>query len=74
MLLDLGEAHEVVRLWVNGQEIGVRMWKPYVYDISRALRSGTNVVRVAVTNSLANAYDGKSYPSGLIGPVRLLEA
>jgi len=74
VLLDLGEAHEVVRLWVNGQEIGVRMWKPYVYDISRALRSGTNVVRVAVTNSLANAYDGKSYPSGLIGPVRLLEA
>lgn len=72
VLLDLGEAHEFVRLWVNDQEIGVRMWKPYVYDISKALKSGTNVLRVAVTNSLANAYDGKSYPSGLIGPVRLL--
>jgi len=71
VLLDLGEAHEMTRLWVNGEEIGVRMWKPYIYDISRAVRSGSNVVRVAVTNSLANAYDGKSFPSGLNGPVTL---
>jgi len=71
VLLDLGEAHEFVRVWMNGQEIGVRMWEPYVYDISKALKCGTNVVRVSVTNSLANEYDGKSFPSGLIGPVKV---
>jgi len=70
--LDLGEAHELVRLWVNGREAGVRMWSPYVFDLGSELRQGTNLLRVSVTNSLANRYDGKPWPSGLIGPVRLL--
>lgn len=70
--LDLGEAHELVRLWVNGREAGVRMWSPYVFDLGSELRQGTNLLRVSVTNSLANRYDGRPWPSGLIGPVRLL--
>ncbi|RIX59515.1 hypothetical protein D3P08_05055 [Paenibacillus nanensis] len=70
--LDLGDVHELARLWVNGTEAGVRMWKPYVFDIGRHVQQGTNVLRVSVTNSLANRYDGQSFPSGLIGPVRLL--
>lgn len=69
--LDLGEAHELVRLRVNGREAGVRMWRPYVFDLGPELRQGTNRLRVEVTNSLANRYDGKPWPSGLIGPVRL---
>lgn len=69
--LDLGEAHELVRLWVNGREAGVRMWSPYVFELGPELRQGTNRLRVSVTNSLANRYDGKPWPSGLIGPVRL---
>lgn len=69
--LDLGMAHEMVRLWVNGREAGVRMWSPYTFDIGRELQPGTNILRVSVTNSLANRYDGKSFPSGLLGPVRL---
>ncbi|MGO4374986.1 hypothetical protein AB4Z21_30390, partial [Paenibacillus sp. MCAF20] len=69
--LDLGEAPELARLWVNGREAGVRMWSPYLFDIGDFLRPGTNVLKVTVTNSLANLYDGKSYASGLIGPVQL---
>lgn len=72
LLLDLGDAHEFVQLEVNGREAGVRMWKPYVFDLAESgLLSGTNRLRVSVTNSLANRYDGKSFPSGLIGPVQL---
>lgn len=70
--LDFGEAHELVHLWVNEQQAGVGMWAPYIFDIRELLRPGHNVLRVAVTNSLANDYDGKSLPSGLIGPVQLL--
>jgi hypothetical protein len=69
--LDLGEVHEMVRLWMNGIEVGVRMWKPYVFDIKMDVRQGMNEIRVEVTNSLANRYDGQSLPSGLIGPVRM---
>ncbi|PWW00990.1 alpha-L-rhamnosidase-like protein [Paenibacillus cellulosilyticus] len=70
--LDLGDAHELVRLEVNDQVIGTRMWKPYVFELEQVLKAGVNRLRISVTNSLANRYDGKSLPSGLIGPVRLL--
>ncbi|OZB91282.1 glycosylhydrolase-like jelly roll fold domain-containing protein [Paenibacillus sp. XY044] len=74
LMLDLGDAHEFVRLHVNGREAGVRMWKPYVFDIAEAgLLPGTNCLRVSVTNSLANRFDGKSFPSGLLGPVQLIK-
>ncbi|WP_206109207.1 glycosylhydrolase-like jelly roll fold domain-containing protein [Paenibacillus sp. HB172176] len=70
--LDLGIVHELARVWVNGREVGVQMWSPYMFAIGQELQQGMNVLRVAVTNSLTNQYDGKSWPSGLIGPVRLL--
>ncbi|AFC29183.1 hypothetical protein PM3016_2295 [Paenibacillus mucilaginosus 3016] len=72
--LDLGDAHELVRLTVNGREAGVRMWSPYVFDVGSELQQGWNILRVSVTNSLANRYDGRSLPSGLLGPVRLLSS
>lgn len=70
--LDLGSAYELVRLSVNGRDCGVRMWSPYVFDIGPELVQGENILQVTVVNSLANRYDGKSLPSGLIGPVRLI--
>lgn len=69
--LDLGAAHELVRLEVNDQVIGTQLWKPYVFELGQVLKPGVNQLRVSVTNSLANSYDGKSLPSGLIGPVQL---
>jgi hypothetical protein len=72
ILLDLGEVHELVQLWVNGKEVGVQMWSPYVFSIQPSLHSGENKLRISVTNNLANRYDQISLPSGLIGPVQLL--
>jgi hypothetical protein len=70
--LDLGIAHEHAQLWVNGQNVGVRMWRPYLFEIGTYLKQGTNILRVSIHNTLANRYDGKSLPSGLMGPIRLL--
>ncbi|MHA6483452.1 glycosylhydrolase-like jelly roll fold domain-containing protein [Paenibacillus sp. strain BS8-2] len=70
--LNLGEAHELVRVWLNGIALGSRMWSPYVYEVGHTLKPGANVLSIEVTNSLANRYDGKSLPSGLLGPVRLI--
>lgn len=70
--LDLGEAHELVRVWINDQEVGLQMWAPYVFTLRDCLRFGDNRLRISVTNSLANRYDQASLPSGLIGPVQLL--
>ncbi|MCR8635119.1 glycosylhydrolase-like jelly roll fold domain-containing protein [Paenibacillus radicis (ex Xue et al. 2023)] len=71
--LSLGDAHELVRVSLNGQEAGVRMWKPYVFKVNEALASGVgeHILQIEVTNSLANRYDGMSHLSGLLGPVKL---
>ncbi|XEC95817.1 glycosylhydrolase-like jelly roll fold domain-containing protein [Paenibacillus tarimensis] len=71
IVLDLGEAHEMARLFLNGEEIGVQMWRPYRFSVIGQIRNGMNRLRVEVTNTLANRYDKMSLPSGLIGPVRI---
>lgn len=68
-VLDLGDAFELAEVWVNGRAAGVRMWKPYTFDISSLLKEGDNELRIDVTNSLANRYDKVTLPSGLLGPV-----
>lgn len=69
--LDLGEVHEMAKVWINDQEAGVCMWAPYQVDLEDYVREGENHLRIAVTNSLANQYDGQVLPSGLTGPVSL---
>ncbi|MET4920895.1 glycosyl hydrolase [Streptomyces sp. PSRA5] len=68
--LDLGEVRDVAEIAVNGTELPARLWTPYRCDITAALRAGTNVVRVRVTNTGANAH-GDARTSGLLGPVLL---
>ncbi|CAM3610278.1 glycosylhydrolase-like jelly roll fold domain-containing protein [Marinicrinis lubricantis] len=71
VILDLGEVHELARVFLNGEEVGVRMWKPYRLSVQEQLQVGLNKLRVNVTNSLSNRYDKESLPSGLMGPVRI---
>ncbi|MDF2960804.1 MAG: hypothetical protein K0S39_2539 [Paenibacillus sp.] len=71
--LELGDANELVRVKLNGRDAGVKMWRPYTFPVHETLLSGSSeqVLRIEVTNSLANRYDSMSHPSGLLGPVRL---
>jgi len=69
--LDLGDVHEFAAVRLNGRELGAIMWAPFRWEVTDALQSGTNTLRVQVTNSLANHYESAARPSGLIGPVRL---
>ncbi len=68
MYLDLGKVCHAAEVWVNGKPVGIRLWGPYVYDISDTLRPGTNEIRVRVANLINNSY-GDSEESGLFGPV-----
>ncbi|WP_086824239.1 glycosylhydrolase-like jelly roll fold domain-containing protein [Allokutzneria sp. NRRL B-24872] len=69
--LDLGTVHEVAEIVVNGTTISARLWAPYRVEVTDALLSGRNRVRVRVTNTGANAR-GQVVLSGLIGPVSLV--
>ncbi len=66
--LDLGKVCHAAEVWVNGKSVGARLWGPYVFDVSDALRSGENEIRVRVANLINNSY-GDTQESGLFGPV-----
>jgi hypothetical protein len=52
--IDFGLADNFIELWVNGKKIGVRIWRPYIFDITDKIKSGRNTIKVLVTNTLAN--------------------
>ena len=66
-VLDLGKAHEMVRLICNGKETACRLWSPYVFP----LPAGKVQLRIEVCNTLCNRLDGRPLPSGLMGPVQM---
>ena len=73
MSLDLGKVAHAAEVWVNGEPFGSRLWGPYVFDIGRALKPGSNEIRVRVANLVGNSY-GEEYESGLFGPIRIIRS
>ena len=77
--IDLGVVGECAHLWLNGVDLGLRIAPPYVYDLRGALKPGVNCLTVEVVNNLVHVKPDRfsSFlqitPSGLIGPVKLLE-
>jgi len=77
--IDLGEVGQTSHLWLNGEDLGIRVCPPYRYDLSKALRDGANELVIEVSNTLANAIrDGFSYymaipASGIIGAVEWIK-
>lgn len=78
LALDLGEVGETARLWVNGKYAGIRIARPYRFEIGDLMRDGVTEVVVEVANNLGRRIRDRfsEYlqlgPSGLIGPVTLL--
>ena len=76
-VLDLGDVGEVAEVWLNGQQVGVRIDAPYKFDLRPALRSGTNHIEILVTSNLGHRRRDRFSafiqipPSGLIGPLSL---
>jgi hypothetical protein len=79
VILDLGVVKTVAELLVNGHSAGVRLARPFSFDITDLVKAGRNTIEVKVANTLANHM--RSYPtqyiykgqtvSGLLGPVEL---
>lgn len=70
--LDLGEVCEIAQVTLNGEEIDVQMWSPYIYDITGAIKEGLNDLVIEVKNTVANRICKLNLTSGLMGPVQLL--
>jgi glycosyl hydrolase family 106( putative alpha-L-rhamnosidase)/glycosyl hydrolase family 2/alpha-L-rhamnosidase-like protein len=78
-ILDLGIVRVAAEVLVNNKSVGVRLARPYKFDISSYLREGDNTIEVRVANTIAPHYT--TIPalhigpteSGLLGPVKLLQ-
>ena len=55
VLLDCGQVGVAAEAWANGEPVGSRPWEPFVFDVSRHLRAGPNLLKVRVANTEANA-------------------
>ena len=71
VILELGEVHHLAHVWINGVDVGSRLWPPFEFEITRYLQTGSNTVRVRVGNLTNNNY-GQNVKSGLFGPVRII--
>ncbi len=77
-VLELENAYEIVEVLLNQESVGVRICKPYCFDVSEYLRVGINELVIEVTNTLGTQVrDGCSHylpiePFGIEGQVRLL--
>ncbi|MEN6404797.1 MAG: glycosyl hydrolase [Armatimonadia bacterium] len=67
LILDPGQVEGCMRVIVNGQEVGTRIWPPYEVDITAAARGGVNEIIIEVAGTLGNLYDKQSRPTGLKG-------
>lgn len=78
-VLDLGRVGQTARVWVNSKDAGIRITAPYAFPIEELLLAGENTVTVEVANTLVGKHRDKFShcmpitPSGLFGPVQLVE-
>jgi len=68
LALDLGDVGVAAEVWLNGQPLGVRIWRPFRFDIT-GLVEPRNRLRVRVANSDAGwqAQGDTIYPRGSWG-------
>ncbi|MFP6641241.1 MAG: hypothetical protein VCC04_13425, partial [Myxococcota bacterium] len=78
--LDLGAVRGTAEVRLNDSRCGVRIWRPYRFDLTASARVGANRLEIDVRNTLGPHF-GEGHPSaytfqsqassGLFGPVRL---
>jgi hypothetical protein len=68
--LDLGRVEDVAAVRVNGRDIAVLPWPPYVCALGE-LDPGKHTLEVDVTNGPANRNRMSALAAGLLGPVTL---
>lgn len=74
--LDLGTVGQTAEVKINGKHVGTRIFSPYRFDISDAVREGENTVEITVSNTCVHEQRDifsrfmLIKPSGLLGPVK----
>jgi hypothetical protein len=64
-ILDLGDVRVACRVVLNGRDMGARLWPPYRYEVTDALKPGENEIEISVTNTAENLL-GMPMLSGIV--------
>lgn len=60
--LDLGDVKNLAEVIVNGKNVGIVWKKPFVIDVTDALKTGDNMIEIKVTNTWVNRLIGDAQP------------
>lgn len=60
--IDLGEAHDVAEVWINGKRVGGLWRAPWQIDVGSFARKGRNALEVRVANKWVNRLIGDAQP------------
>lgn len=58
--LDLGKVSYTSEVYINKELVGKRIYAPYLFDITKFLKAGTNTIEIRVTPGQLNAFIGKA--------------
>jgi hypothetical protein len=85
VFLEIADVHDYARVALNGKQLDAHAWQPYRWDVTSALKSGSNELEVEVrASATGRGGAGAAAPSGgrgrggappvsgLLGPVRLV--
>lgn len=67
--IDLGRIEVVADARLNGVGLGKRIWAPYRWDVSTAIREGTNRLDVTVWNTEFNRLQAERWSTGERRPI-----
>jgi hypothetical protein len=85
--LEIADVNDYARVKLNGKDLGAHAWQPYRWDVTSALKPGSNELEIQVNALPAGGRGGAGAPppgggrgrgpapvaaSGLLGPVRLV--
>ena len=54
LYLDLGEVRYSARVVLNGNDLGVRAWRPFRWPVGNVVRQGSNALEIEIANTAAN--------------------
>ena len=57
-ILDLGTMNDIASIKLNGIDVGVTWYPPFVMDVTKAIKTGSNLLEITVTNNWANRLIG----------------
>jgi len=61
--LDLGEVHDMARVKLNGQDLGIVWCAPWRVEVTGVLKAGDNPLEIEVVNRWANRLIGDKQPA-----------